>query len=109
MSGKSKQTNRGRLAEIAAVLASYGFGHIYRTRMGSKQEHQDAEKLRLAFEELGPTFIKFGQILSTRPDLLPEDYIYELSKLQDNAPPFSFEQIKSTFEEDFQIKLEDAF
>lgn len=57
MSDKTKQTNRGRLTEIATVLASYGFGHIYRTRLGSKQEQQDAQKLRLAFEELGPTFI----------------------------------------------------
>lgn len=109
MSKKTKQSNRSRLTEIASVLASYGFGHIYRTRVGPKQESQDAEKLRLAFEELGPTFIKFGQILSTRPDLLPPDYIEELTKLQDKAPPFSFKYIKETFEEDFNEKLEDAF
>ena len=45
------------------------------------------EHLRLALEELGPTFIKLGQILSTRPDLLPPDFVSELSKLQDAAPP----------------------
>src|SRR5699024_11981405 len=86
MSDKAKRTGRGRLAEIASVLASYGFGHIYRTKIGKKSETQDAESLRHAFEELGPTFIKFGQILSTRPDLLPSDYIEELAKLQDQAP-----------------------
>ncbi len=109
MGDKKKQTNRGRLTEIARTLASYGFGHIYRTRMGSKKEQQDAQKLRLAFEELGPTFIKFGQILSTRPDLLPKDYIQELSKLQDKVPPFPFSQIKEIFEEDFKQTLEESF
>src|SRR5699024_3037668 len=96
-------------AEIASVLASYGFGHIYRTKIGKKSETQDAESLRHAFEELGPTFIKFGQILSTRPDLLPSDYIEELAKLQDQAPPFPFEKIEETFEEEFGRKLDVDF
>lgn len=109
MSPRGEQTNRGRLTEIATTLASYGFGHIYRTRMGKKEEQQDARRLRLAFEDLGPTFIKFGQILSTRPDLLPADYIVELSKLQDKAPPFPFAKIKETFEEDFNQTLEEVF
>lgn len=110
MSKERKKGGRGRLTEIAAVLGSYGFGHVYRTRLGSnKDEHQDAEQLRLAFEELGPTFVKFGQILSTRPDLLPPDYIEELSKLQDRVPPFSFNKIKETFMEDFEEPLEDVF
>ncbi len=103
------KSNRGRLAEIGAVLASYGFGHIYRTKIGKEQDLQDAKSLRLAFEELGPTFIKFGQILSTRPDLLPEDYIEELSKLRDQAPPFSFDHIKQTFKEDFEEDIEKVF
>lgn len=109
MSPKGEKTNRGRLTEIATTLASYGFGHIYRTRMGKKEEQQDARKLRLAFEELGPTFIKFGQILSTRPDLLPADYISELSKLQDKAPPFPFVKIKEIFEEDLDKSLDEVF
>lgn len=109
MSKEQKKGRRNRLTEIATVLASYGFGHIYRTRLGSKHEHQDAEQLRLAFEELGPTFIKFGQILSTRPDLLPPDYIEELAKLQDQAPPFPFEKIKETFQEEFDEDLEEVF
>lgn len=104
-----KKSNRSRLTEIGAVLGSYGFGHIYRTKIGKEQDSQDAESLRLAFEELGPTFIKFGQILSTRPDLLPEDYIEELSKLRDQAPPFSFDQIKKTFEEDFNQDISEVF
>ena len=110
MATAKKKEKRNRLTEIATVLASYGFGHIYRTKLGSKkQEHQDARRLRLAFEELGPTFIKFGQILSTRPYLLPKDYIEELSKLQDQAPSFPFKAIQDTFREDFNEEIEDVF
>lgn len=109
MSKEGIRSNRSRLTEIATVLASYGFGHIYRTKIGKEKKSQDAESLRLAFEELGPSFIKIGQILSTRPDLLPADYIEELSKLRDQAPPFSFKRIKESFEEDFNEKIEDAF
>ena len=109
MSDSVKKTGRGRLTEIATVLASYGFGHIYRTKMGRKDDSQDAESLRHAFEELGTTFIKIGQILSTRPDLLPSDYIEELAKLQDQAPPFPFEEIERTFEEEFDRKIETDF
>jgi ubiquinone biosynthesis protein len=57
-----------------------------------------ARKLRLAFEELGPTFIKLGQMLSQRPDLLPHAYIMELEKLQDTVAPVSFEEMRKTFE-----------
>lgn len=109
MTDKKRKSGRGRLTEIATVLASYGFGHLYRTRLGKRSGSQDAVSLRNAFEELGPTFIKFGQILSTRPDLLPPDYIEELAKLQDQAPPFSFEKIEEIFEEEFDRKIEEEF
>lgn len=109
MSENVSKSRRNRLTEIGSVLASYGFGHIYRTKIGRQQDSQDAESLRLAFEELGPTFIKFGQILSTRPDLLPKDYITELAKLQDQAPPFSFNKIQEIFKEEFNEKIEEVF
>lgn len=109
MSDKGIRANRSRLTEIGTVLASYGFGHIYRTKIGKEKKSQDAESLRQAFEELGPSFIKIGQILSTRPDLLPADYIEELSRLRDQAPPFSFHKIRETFEEDFKVKMEEVF
>lgn len=66
-----------------------------------KKHFSRGEALRRTLEELGPIFIKFGQALSTRPDLLPEDIIAELSKLQDNVPPFPSEKALATFEESF--------
>ncbi|HXZ49986.1 MAG TPA: ubiquinone biosynthesis regulatory protein kinase UbiB [Usitatibacter sp.] len=57
-----------------------------------------AERLRLALESLGPIFVKFGQLLSVRPDLIPEDVAEELSRLQDDVPPFPWEQVADTLE-----------
>lgn len=67
------------------------------------------ENLRLALEELGPTFIKIGQILSTRLDLLPEEYCQELRKLQDQAPPVDFPSIQKVIEDEFKRPLRDIF
>ena len=67
------------------------------------------ERLRLAFEELGPIFIKFGQLLSTRPDVIPPDICLELNKLQDNVPPFSTEIFKIVVEDAFTRKIDDMF
>ena len=69
----------------------------------------EAQRLRLTLEELGPTFIKFGQIVSTRHDLVPEAYIKELEKLQDRVPPFEFLEAKKVIEREFGKKLEDIF
>jgi len=62
------------------------------------------ERLRMALEELGPIFIKFGQLLSTRPDLVPSDICTELAQLQDNVPPFS----PTTFKANIEAALEDT-
>ena len=67
------------------------------------------ERLRLVFEELGPTFIKLGQLLSTRPDLIPADFLDELSKLQDDIPPFSIEEVRTIFEEELGRAPEEIF
>ncbi len=68
-----------------------------------------AERLREALEELGPVFVKFGQMLSTRPDLLPEDIAGELTKLQDKVPPFSGETARNIIERAYGDALEAHF
>jgi ubiquinone biosynthesis protein len=69
-----------------------GLQLISRKRRERIEQFSRAERVRLALEELGPTFIKLGQILSTRPDLVPLQYIQELSKLQDGVPPFPYDK-----------------
>ena len=67
------------------------------------------QRLRLSLEELGPTFIKLGQIISTRPDLLPQDIIEELEKLQDTVPPFPFEEVRNVIESELGDTLENIY
>src|SRR5947208_12219070 len=68
-----------------------------------------ARRLREALEELGPTFCKLGQILSTRPDLLPPEFISELAQLQDHVPPLSEEQVVQVMEQELGVPWEDVF
>ncbi|MGH4121528.1 MAG: ABC1 kinase family protein [Clostridium sp.] len=102
---RRKSVNRFR--EIVKVLGSYGFGYIVDSKF-SKQ-NKLPENLRKAFEELGPTFIKIGQILSTRPDLLSPEYISELSKLQDNVAPENIETIEKVFFDEFKVSTAECF
>jgi len=67
------------------------------------------ERLRMSLEELGPTFIKFGQVLSTRSDFIPPEYLFELAKLQDDVPPFSYEDVESIFLAEMGNKPEELF
>lgn len=96
-----------RFREIVKVLAFYGFGYIVDSTLN--KENKSPENLRKAFEELGPTFIKIGQILSTRPDIVSPDYIRELSKLQDNVSPESFKDINKVFFNEFLQSIDDTF
>jgi ubiquinone biosynthesis protein len=70
----------------------------FRAFANSQAEVSTERHLRLAFEELGPTFVKLGQLLSTRPDLVAENYLEELTKLQDDVSPLSFEIVQRTLE-----------
>ncbi len=109
-----------RSKQIMRVLVKYGLDYfIYRSKTGFLlkirkksgicRKLTGPERLRSALEELGPTFIKFGQILSTRPDFLPPDFIKELEKLQDKVPPFSSFQAKKIIEKELNKPLEKLF
>ncbi len=115
-----------RYREILSVLFKYGFGDIVETlkieqyieiglQMISRKRREQIEKLsraervRMAVEELGPTFIKLGQILSTRPDLVPLEYSRELSKLQDHVPPFPYEEVRAIITEELGETPEELF
>jgi len=102
-----------RYQEIARALIRHGFGGLVdqlglapALSLPRRLLHQEAEvpplsppeHLRLAIEELGPTLIKLGQVLSTRPDLVPPAYIRELTRLQDAVPPASWDAVKAQIE-----------
>ncbi len=110
-----------RYRQIMNVLIKYGFGYIVEKAgiilpRGITRENVDptgkmttAQKVVMMLQELGPTFVKLGQVLSTRPDLIPEDYIEELKKLQDNVAPFSFKEAKNQIEEDLGDNTDHIF
>lgn len=74
-----------------------------------KLDRSRGERLRLALEALGPIFVKFGQMLSTRRDLIPPDVAEELSKLQDRVPPFAYEQVEKIVEASFGLPIQHIF
>ena len=75
----------------------------------AKRKISFAERLRLALQDLGPSFVKLGQIISTRPDLIPADVIVELKKLQDRVPPIPVEDVRREIESSLGAKVEDIF
>jgi ubiquinone biosynthesis protein len=117
----------GRLSEIAQVMVRHGFGYFLEAHKltdllpGRSAEARLAEMaeggtgsargqhLRELFDELGPTFVKFGQLLSTRPDVVPPDIIAELRPLQDDVRPFPFEEAERVIVEDLGNTLERLF
>ncbi len=115
-----------RLLEIQRVLVRHGLDEFIRnthllrplrfafylspaTWLQRRRPGSRGERLRLALEELGPIFMKLGQLLSTRRDLLPPDIADELAKLQDRVPPFASEAAKAIVENAYQQPLDDVF
>ncbi len=113
-----------RYRQILGVLISYGFGEIVdllkidqyldvglqivsKSRTGRIEKLSRAERIRMAIEDLGPTYIKLGQILSTRPDLIPADFVTEFSKLQDNVPAFEYREVEKIILSEFGVPVED--
>lgn len=97
-----------RLRDIIKVFTSVGFTTL-KDRNKPLEEQVAPEKLRLALEQLGPSFVKIGQILSTRRDLLPEAYIKELSKLQSNVLPLEPEVVMAAIEAELGQPLAEVF
>src|ERR671927_1810136 len=120
MASQPATRSLGRLSEIAQVMVRHGFGYFleahkltdllpFRPTSAPPDTSQRGRHLRELLDELGPTFVKFGQLLSTRPDVVPPDIIAELRGLQDDVRPFPFEQVEQVIEAQFGLTLERLF
>lgn len=125
MATRPRTRKIGRLSEIAQVAVRHGFGYFFerhkltdllpwttRAEGDPGVEAVGSERgrhLREMLDELGPTFVKFGQLLSTRPDVVPPDIVLELRGLQDDVRPFPFAQIREVIEAELGLTLEQAF
>lgn len=120
----AKDAHIHRYRQIAETLARHGFGFLlsflglerflpfHRELLGESSGNQlltPPQHIRLALEELGATFIKLGQLLSTRPDLLPPEYLLEFARLQDAAPPFDSDLAIQIIESEFGQPVEQLF
>jgi ubiquinone biosynthesis protein len=123
MSTRPAVRRLGRISEISQVAAKHGFGYFFDTHRPSgllSRRQQEIEpladegsprgvRLRQMLDELGPTFVKFGQLLSTRPDVVPPDIVFELKALQDDVTPFSFEEAEAVIREELGLSIEQLF
>ncbi|UCD31564.1 MAG: AarF/ABC1/UbiB kinase family protein [Desulfobacterales bacterium] len=113
-----------RLGKIVRIMTKHGLGDIAdrlfkreaktlveseEKRWAAKNGFPSPQRIRRVLEELGPSFIKLGQLLSTRADLFPPDYIEEFTKLQDQVPPVPFSDIKAVIQQDLRRPLEEIF
>jgi ubiquinone biosynthesis protein len=113
-----------RYKEIVLALVRHGFGYMveemglfqmlslprkWLKRNKTEATKSQGERIRLLLEELGPTFIKLGQLSSTRQDMLPDEIIMEFQKLQDQVPVFSFEEARAIVESELHRPLEEIF
>ena len=108
-----------RYKDIARLLVKYGRSDLVTEaglgealddeEPGDAQTVADAEELAKDLEALGPTYIKLGQLLSTRADLLPPAYLKALTRLQDSVDPFPFEEVRNIVEDELGVRISDAF
>jgi ubiquinone biosynthesis protein len=111
MADDGAQRTLSRVTEIGRVATRHGFGYVLDRRRASDGE-PDADRgrrLREMLDELGPTFVKFGQLLSTRPDVVPPDIIVELRKLQDDVSPVPIEDVERVVHAELGLTIEQAF
>ncbi|HVM68269.1 MAG TPA: AarF/ABC1/UbiB kinase family protein [Gaiellaceae bacterium] len=122
MATRPRTRSIGRLSEIAQVAVRHGFGYFFerhrltdvlpwtaRVEPPGEPGSERGRHLREMLDELGPTFVKFGQLLSTRPDVVPPDIVAELRALQDDVRPFPFAQVREVVEAELELTLEQAF
>src|SRR5947208_2056747 len=114
--------NLGRISEIAQVAVRHGFGYFFETHRltdllpghpkldpAVTSPSERGRHLREMLDELGPTFVKFGQLLSTRPDVVPPDIVIELQKLQDDVRPVPYEDVERVIREELELSVEQLF
>src|SRR4051794_19881722 len=114
--------NLNRISEIVQVAVRHGFGYVFDPRRlrelvpwpGRVADAEAArgtrgQRLRAMLDELGPSFVKFGQLLSTRPDVVPADVVVELRQLQDQATPVPFDDIERVIVEELGAPLDELF
>jgi ubiquinone biosynthesis protein len=116
-----KYVHYKRVGEILAALSRFGFGRVWDAASLLKDLPWDSQerkeiaqarvpiRFRMFLESLGPTYVKLGQMLSTRPDLIPEEYAEELAGLREDVPPVPFEKVKGIIECELESKLEELF
>jgi len=120
MATRQRTSSFGRLSEIAQVATRHGFGYFLRrnrlgdlvprgARDGDIAISERGRRLREMLDELGPTFVKFGQLLSTRPDVVPPDIVAELRRLQDDVSPLPYDDIRIVVEAELGLTIEQAF
>jgi ubiquinone biosynthesis protein len=127
MASQPAPRSLSRLSEIAQVMVRHGFGYFFEAhkltdlipgrsaaaRLAADPEAMTAsargQHLREVLDELGPTFVKFGQLLSTRPDIVPPDIIAELRGLQDDVTPFPYEEAEKVIEQELGNSIERLF
>ena len=123
MSTRPAVRRLGRISEISQVAAKHGFGYffdthrpaVFRSRLQGEVEpvadggSTRGQRVRQMLDELGPTFVKFGQLLSTRPDVVPPDIVFELKALQDDVTPFTFAEAELVIRQDLGLSIEQLF
>ncbi|MGD9571023.1 MAG: ABC1 kinase family protein [Thermoleophilia bacterium] len=114
MARGERRQNLARLGEIAQVAARHGFGYAFGRKDveepgGNVGGRSRGRRMRDMLDELGPTFVKFGQLLSTRPDIVPPDILAELRGLQDDARPEPVERIRAVIQAELGLTVEQIF
>src|SRR5690349_17405123 len=98
-----------RWRQIAGLMWKHGRAVRARDGVADEAAQQRAEQLADDLEAMGPAYVKLGQVLSSRPDLLPADYVKALSRLQDDVKPFAFDEVRTIVEEELGARISKAF